>query len=70
MNNESLRESAEEKREAAEKKRAESSATAVKNANDAAAAVLAQVNQLTFALNAEDGGLDITYTSPEEPQTI
>lgn len=38
--------------------------------NTAIQEILAQTNHLTFALNAEDGGLDITYTSPEEPQTI
>lgn len=41
-----------------------------KLANDAAEAVLAQVNQITFAINADDGGLDITYTPPEETQTV
>ena len=55
-------------RQQQEQARQTASSQAVANANAAAQAVMDQVNSLTFALNAEDRGLDVTYTYDTEAE--
>lgn len=65
---EAKRQQAETARAQAEQARQQASSQAVANANAAAQAVMDQVNSLTFALNAEDRGLDVTYTYDTETE--
>lgn len=65
---EAKRQQAETERQKQEQERQQASSQAVANANAAAQAVMDQVNSLTFALNAEDRGLDVTYTYDTETE--
>lgn len=63
---EAARATAETARAAAENAREAASAEAVTNANEAAALLTAQVNDIALVINEEDGGLDIVIFKEKE----